>query len=90
MRIIRCKVRVTEILSAKNPDGSIASERVSLAAVYGEQGSENEQWSKWTPAADFRLTISNPAAFGTLSQGHEFYVDFIPCALPAAGESTAE
>ncbi len=76
--ILRCKVRVTEVLSVKNPDGTTEQERVKLAAVYGVEGTENNQWSRWTPHASFEISINNPLAFNKLSKGHEFYIDFVP------------
>lgn len=77
-RVLRCKMRVSEVLDVKNADGSTSQERVKLQAVYGSEGTDNAQWSKWTPSANFEISISNPDAFGQLSNGHEFYVDFIP------------
>jgi len=75
--MLRCKVRVAEVLHQKNADGSTQQERVKLSAVY--DGSEdNKQWSKWTPCANLEIWINNPDAFGKLSSGHEFYVDFTP------------
>lgn len=81
--ILRCKMRVAEVLHVQNDKGETETERVKLWAV--TSGSEeNKQFSKWTPAASFEISISNPAAFGKLSRGHEFYVDFIPAAPPTA------
>jgi hypothetical protein len=78
--MLRCKMRVQEVLHQKNEDGTTQQERVTLQAVYGPEGSENAQWSKWTPSATFTIHINNPEAFGKLSSGHEFYVDFTPAA----------
>jgi hypothetical protein len=75
--VLRCKVRVSEVLHQKKSDGSTEQERVKLSAVY-DGSEENKQWSKWTPYALFELSISNPHAFGKLSSGHEFYIDFTP------------
>ena len=82
---IRCKMRVNEVTHLKKADGSTEQERVKLLAVIGNTD-ENKDWSKWTPSANFDISINNPNAFGKLSTGHEFYVDFIPCpnATPAA------
>jgi hypothetical protein len=71
-------MRVTEVLHCKEPDGTTNQERVKLAAVYGPEGSENRQWSKWTPSANLEIYINNPEAFNKLSAGHEFFVDFTP------------
>ncbi len=75
---LRCKMRVSEVVHVKNADGSTQQERVTLQAVYGKEGDENHQWSKWTPSANFAICIANPDAFNHLGSGHEFYVDFTP------------
>lgn len=74
---LRCKMRVAEVLHLKNEDGSTMQERVKLHAVSGER-EENKDWSRWTPSANFEIYINNPDAFGQLSSGHEFFVDFTP------------
>lgn len=74
---LRCKMRVNEVLQVKEAGGQISQERVKLTAVYAQSG-ENAEWSKWTPSANFEISISNPRAFGKLSSGHEFFVVFIP------------
>lgn len=76
MSVLRAKMRVSEVSQIKEADGSTSQERVKLNAVYGAEGTANAQWSKWTPAASFEITINNPDAFGKLSSGHEYYVDF--------------
>jgi hypothetical protein len=78
MSVMRCKMRVSEVLHSKNADGTTNQERVKLQAVSGTEGSDNAQWSKWTPFANFEISINNPNAFNQLSAGHEFYVDFTP------------
>ena len=79
MSVLRCKVRVSEVLHSKDADGTTSQERVKLQAVYSQDAeSENAKWSKWTPNANFELYINNPDAFGKLSSGHEFFVDFTP------------
>ena len=80
MPILRCKMRVQSVSHYLNEDGSTSQEEVKLAAVYGEDNTANAQWSKWTPSANFSITINNPDAFNKLSKGHEFYVDFTPAA----------
>ena len=78
-KTLRCKMRVSEVLHVKNSKGETEQERVNLMAVYSnDPDSENAQWSKWTPSANFEIYINNPEAFGKLGSGHEFYVDFTP------------
>jgi hypothetical protein len=87
--ILRAKMRVAEVAAIKNADGSTNQERVKLQAVYGNEGTENNQWSKWTPSANFDITINNPAAFGKLSSGHEYFVDFTPAVVEGATSENA-
>lgn len=78
MSVLRCKMRVTSVAHYKDENGATSQEEVKLQAVYGAEGTDNAQWSKWTPSAQFSITINNPNAFNQLSKGHEFYVDFTP------------
>lgn len=79
MPVLRAKLRVQRVTCDKDEKGNIGMEKVELDAVYsGDPDSENAKWAKWTPAAHFTLTISNPEAIGKLSKGHEFFVDFTP------------
>lgn len=75
--ILRAKMQVEEVTHRLNEKGETESEIVKLRAVYGEEG-PNAEWSKWTPSAHFEIHINNPNAFKQLSNGHEFYIDFIP------------
>ena len=85
---LRAKLRVSSVLHSKASDGSTDHEIVKLQAVYSDDpNSENKQWSKWTPSASFEMQINNPDAFGKLSNGHEFYVDFIPVEAEQAAAS---
>ena len=71
-------MRVAEVLNQINGEGQIESQRVKLVAVYGPEGSENAQWAKYTPSANFEIHINNPAAMSGLVSGHEYFVDFTP------------
>lgn len=79
MSVMRCKMRVQEVTHVLNSDSTKESERVTLSAVSGKDDTDpNKKWSRWTPYAEFKMTINNPGAFNTLSKGHEFFVDFTP------------
>lgn len=78
--VIRAKFRVHWTEAHKDREGNQIAEVVKLSAVYGPDGSDNAGWSKATPSASLDMWISNPAAFGVLAPGQEFYVDFTPAA----------
>jgi hypothetical protein len=86
--VLRAKLRVTQVTHNIEADGKTSSEQIKLQAVYSnDPKSENAQWSKWTPCASFDMQINNPNAFGKLSKGFEFYVDFIPVEEAEARQS---
>lgn len=64
------------------PQGDQTSESLVFMAV-GPAGSypadgtdENNSYALWTPSADLKMTVNNPALFGAIQQHQEFYVDF--------------
>ena len=76
---LRAKFVVLEVKEFTAADGSKDSETINAIAVYStDPASENAQWSKWTPAGQLQMTINNPAAFGALEQGKEYFVDLTP------------
>ena len=76
---LRLKMCVGSVKRCANADGSISQEELSFSAVYGQDGTVNSQWSKWTPYAQFNMTVSNPEAFGKILPGQFVFVDITPC-----------
>lgn len=76
MPVMRAKMRVSKV---EKFDGY---ENLSFSAVckhdgYPDDGSdENNTYAKWTPTAELEMTVNNPALFGKINEGEEFYVDF--------------
>ena len=74
--MMRAKMVVEDV----KPQGD--SEAISFRAVgpsgsYPEDGSdENNSYARWTPSAELKMTISNPALIGKLKVGQTYYVDF--------------
>lgn len=81
--IMRCKMRANWVKQSMSAEGKVESEEINFQAVYGNEGTENAKWAKWTPSAQFSITVNNPEAFGRLSKGGEYFVDFIPVEKPA-------
>lgn len=59
------------------------SERLNFSAVaaksYPEDGSdEDNTYAKFSPQAEFSITITNPALIGQFKVGEKYYVDFTP------------
>lgn len=77
--VIRAKIKLSNINRTGTEEQSNEQEYIAAHAVYDSNpDSENNQWSKWTPALSLNMTINNPSALGKLEQGKEYYLDFIP------------
>ncbi len=74
----RAKCRIIKVESSLHPkEGDHRT--VTLQPVYGrEDDKANEQWSKFTPSGELRLTITNPEVWPDLVIGRAFFVDFTP------------
>ena len=81
----RAKLRVESVrLTGSDGKGGHAHEEVQMRAVgvpgvYPESGlDEDNTYAKWTPSADFRITVANPALFGAFKPEQVYYVDLTP------------
>ena len=85
--MMRAKMKVTEVDSFEKGVEPKTFESLKFSAVcksdgYPADGSdENNTFAKWTPSAELKMTITNPALFGKFTVGQEFYVDFTPTVL---------
>lgn len=78
--VLRLKMMVNSLKTVHDNDGNPGSQEIELSAVYSnKEGSANAQWSKWTPQANLKMTVSNPAAFNKVLPGQFVYVDLTPC-----------
>ena len=86
---MRAKVRVSNIQTFNDAQGGITSQRLTFNAVckdagYPADGSdEDNTFAKWTPSAEFGLSVTNPALFDKFEIGEKYYVDFTPAVTPA-------
>lgn len=84
MTTMRAKVRVSNVESLNyGTDGAKSQENLTFNPVaksdgpYPADGSdENNTFAKWSPAGEFKLTVTNPALFDKFTVGQQFYVDF--------------
>ena len=82
---MRAKMRVSNVVEAKDSEGKVIEERYVFDAVYSpDPETENYTWSKYTPFAHLEMTVTNSNLFGHFKNGQEIYLDFIPVAQPVA------
>ncbi|WP_206081340.1 hypothetical protein [Mariprofundus ferrooxydans] len=68
-----------EVAGVKDMGGSedIVFRAVCRNEGYPDDGSdENNTYARFSPTADLHMVIANPALFGKLEVGQQFYVDF--------------
>lgn len=91
MATMRAKLKVTAVRIADGTDPDSRYEEVEFMAVgpdtsYPEDGSdEDNTFARFTPQADMKMVIANPALFGKIKQGQKFYADFTPVEHVEAG-----
>lgn len=80
----RAKLRVESVKLTGGDGKGHTHEEVQMRAV-GKSGSypadgsdEDNTYAKFTPSADFRMTIANPALFGAFKPEQVYYVDLTP------------
>lgn len=69
------------------PDGAKSGETLTMHAVCRAKGyadtngdDEDNTYAKYSPQADLRLSIANPALWGQFAVGEKYYVDFTQAA----------
>lgn len=78
--LMRAKLKVAHV----HPWEGNTGETLTFLAVgkneaYPEDGSdENNTYARFTPMAELKMAIQNPALLGKISVDQEFYVDFTP------------
>jgi hypothetical protein len=78
---MRAKLRLSSVEPIGDP---VSHEQLTFNAVgsvwpYPPDGSdENNTFAKWTPSAELKMSVANPALHGQFKVGQEFYVDFTP------------
>ena len=78
---VRAKFKCESVTTYEGAeDGSSCHVEITLRAVGGP---DNEQWSKWTPYGEIKMTVTNPVAAAAFRPGSEHFLDFSP--VPAGG-----
>jgi hypothetical protein len=85
MSKMRAKMKVSgvkEYFSDPNNKTQKTQEALAFSGVckkegYKEDGlDEDNTFAKWTPHAEFSLSVTNPSLFGQFKIGELYYVDF--------------
>lgn len=82
MPTMRAKVRVSNVEKFESTQAqNVVFNAVAKNGGYPEDGSdENNTYAKWSPSAEFKIHIANPALYDKFVIGQEFYVDFTAAA----------
>ncbi len=76
---MRCKLYI-ESIKQYGQNKQVTQEELQLRAITSgkknaDDVDEDNTFSKYTPSADFRMTVTNPALLETFKPGTVFYVD---------------
>lgn len=78
MNVMRAKFVVSNVET--NADGTAETLHFSAVAkstAYDENGSDDDNsYARWTPSAECKMHVNNPALLGKFKPGQKFYVDF--------------
>lgn len=84
MTLMRAKMKVEQVESHMPEDPTCTGyESIKFSAVCKSEGypadgsDENNTFAKWTPCAELKMCITNPALFGKIKVGDQFYLDFV-------------
>lgn len=92
-RVMRAKMRCHLVSEQRySAESEKTGETLHLGAVsmskYPADGlDEDNTFAKFSPGANLVINVANPALFGAVKFGDEFYVDFlrVPAAKPQGG-----
>lgn len=77
--MMRAKFKITSVEKYAHECEVLNFSAVSRSDSYPEDGSdENNTYAMYTPSANLKMTVNNPALIGKFEPGQEFYVDFTP------------
>lgn len=75
---MRAKVKLSSVQRFEHSEQLIFN-AVSKSTAYPEDGSdEDNTYAKFTPQAEFKITVTNPDLVGGSEPGEKYYVDFSP------------
>lgn len=80
MSEMRAKMRVSNV--EPYGEGANKQEEITFNAVSKQEGydgmgsDENNTYARYTPSAELKITIMNPALIGKFETGQEYYLDF--------------
>ena len=75
-RTMRAKLKLISVFSAESHD-HLTFNAVCKPTSYPEDGlDEDNTYAKFSPSAELKITVNNPALIGKFRPGQKFYVDF--------------
>ena len=78
--MMRAKLQVSKVETFEGATQEyVVFHAVAKSDGYPPDGAdEDNTFARWTPSADLKMTITNPALLGKFAVGQKFYVDFSP------------
>ncbi len=74
--MMRAKMRVSNVEHDPNNYDNLSFSAVTGGQFNADGDAEDNTYARWTPSAELKMSITNPALVGKFSIGQTFYVDF--------------
>lgn len=76
---MRAKMKITSVTRHSESYETLTFAAVSKSTPYPEDGAdEDNTYAKFSPSAELKISIANPALIGRFDPGETYYVDFTP------------
>jgi len=74
---MRAKMKITSVTRHSDTFETLTFAAIGRSTSYPEDGSdEDNTYAKFSPSAELKISIANPALIGKFNPGETFYVDF--------------
>ncbi len=70
------KFKVTKVTRIAENCEQLEMMAVTEKPFYPDGKSDDNDFARWTPCGDLRMTIQNPALIGKFTPGEKFYLNF--------------
>lgn len=75
---MRAKFKVDSVTPFSDGESLLMSP--VCASSYGKDGeNEDNDFARWTPSGQLKMTVTNPFLLGMIKEGDTYYLDFIKC-----------
>jgi hypothetical protein len=73
---MRAKFNLTKVTKHNETFEELEFNAVTNKPFDADGKSEDNDFARWTPTGNLKMSVTNPALIGSLKEGQTFYLDF--------------